>query len=104
MPDTEGYNGYTNWESFEFSAWWSNDEGLYREFIREAEQWLSRSAHEDSVELGRHIVAYARENYHNARLRDGDRAFFDLETDAEWDAIDLEEVGDEIKEAINAES
>jgi hypothetical protein len=94
----EGYNGYTNWESFEFSAWWSNDQGMYFDFLREARKWLDVSPHEDSVELGRHMVAYARDNYAGKG-----HAFRDLETDEEWAAIDLREVGDEIKESLDSE-
>lgn len=96
----EGYNGYANWETFEFCAWVDNDETIYRDMLSFARNWLDTSPHEDSIELGRAIVARVREMWEGARRAGGQRAFFDLDKPEEWDAIDLEEVGDSYKDAV----
>lgn len=94
------YNGSANWETFEFCAWIDNDETIYRDVLAFARKWLDTSAHEDSTELGRAIVAYVRETWENVRRAGGQRAFFDLDKPEEWEAIDLEEVGDGYKDAL----
>ena len=99
MTDNKHYQGYTNWESFEFSVTWNNDEGMYDDFVEKAAGgWLEHKG--DPVEIGRVIVGYAREHYTGAGEGANDWYFKGLETDAEWEAIDLVEVGNEVRTAM----
>lgn len=92
--DDRHFQGYSNWASYSFSVVWSNDQALYFDFIEQgAKAWEKFNG--NPTEVGRVVVAYAREHYAGS--------FPDLETEEEWEEIDLEEVGDEIRAAAEAE-
>lgn len=102
MVDSKHFQGYSNWASYSFSVVWSNDEDMYLDFIEKgAGVWEQCKG--NPTEVGRAVVTYARDHYTGNNEEVGENRFPDLETDAEWEEIDLEEVGDEIREAAAQE-
>lgn len=42
MSNDNGYNGYSNWDTWNASLWLNNDEGLYRMAMRLARRYIER--------------------------------------------------------------
>lgn len=48
MSDTEGYNGWTNYPTWNVALWLANDEGLYRETL-DIVEWNKKDDDEDHM-------------------------------------------------------
>lgn len=115
MTDSERYNGYANRETWAFNLHWQNDQGLYNETLEQAAGVLERAnvarTHDDPVTnwaLGEYIVNYWRDFIREYRdnfgteLPEGLTMFRDEV--GSWWRIDYAEVGEAVREALEAES
>lgn len=112
MTDSETYNGYANRETWAFNFHWQNDQGFYGETLEQARLFVREWDDEKAIpladsQLGEHIVTHWRDNIDGYEETFGKLApelrMFDREVGSWW-RIDYKEVGEAVRESLDAES
>ena len=117
----ETYNGYANRETWAFNLHWQNDQGLYNDTLRAAQDYIDGRGQDDPTfelsdyDLGEYIVDYWRESideYNEEAARGEATPFtsehlrtlrmFDREVGSWW-RIDCREVGASVRESLGIE-
>lgn len=121
MTDSDRYNGYANRETWAFNLHWQNDQGLYGLTLEEAERYMSATYGAEWANLpademkaaefgvGEYIVGFWRD-YIDADMEEDGYAgpsrqplrMFDREVGSWW-RIDYKEVGEAVRESLDAE-
>jgi hypothetical protein len=84
---SDGYNGWSNYETWNVSLWLGNDEPMYHDVNRLARRAEVSNTHDEAVEeLGESIRQYVTDLFTDSGK------FGDLDTEAELGAVDWDEV------------
>jgi hypothetical protein len=68
MSESKRYNGWANYETWNFALWWDNDEGLYNERVEVAQRLWDEAEDEDDrsqaarIALVEYLEAWTEEN------------------------------------------
>lgn len=112
MSNDETYNGYANRETWAFNLHWQNDRGLYLETLHYAVGLLTNEDESKREvtdrEIGESVVAFWRGyidtlNDEFGSAPDDTIRMFDREVGSWW-RIDYAEVGEAVRESLDAES
>lgn len=99
----EQYNGYANRETWAFNLHWQNDQGLYYSVLDAARTTAAQT--ESDYDLGEFVVNYVGETLAELYNSGNREAVLNIMQDVGsfW-RIDYREVGEAVRESLDAES
>src|SRR5690349_15599004 len=101
MTDSETYNGYANRETWAFNLHWQNDQGLYSFVLEDAGDYVRYHPSVSDNGLGEHVVEYVRSELPDLSSELWENMREDV---GSWWRIDYREVGEAVRESLDAES